>query len=474
MGFVEKGKIVGCSPKKVTFSNLIHQKASFLVKKHKISFLVILPLKNNILGIFDSMKTLLTNIQELLQIREGTIDKLRGSEMKSLPSLKNAWLLLEDEKISDYGQMDGNKLPAADKEFDLTGKIVMPAWIDSHTHLVYAGNREQEFVDRINGATYQEIADNGGGILNSAKKLGETSEDELYRQSEKRLLEVMKMGTGAIEIKSGYGLSTDSELKMLRVIKRLKENYPVAIKATFLGAHAVPEKFKNNKTGYVNYMLEEILPLVSKEKLADYIDVFCEEGYFSVEDTERILEAGKEFGLQGKIHVNQFHSIGGIAAAVKHNAVSVDHLEVMTEEDIETLKNSSIMPVAVPSCSLFLGIPYTPARTIIDSGLPLALATDYNPGSSPNGNMNLVVSLACIKMRMSPEEAINAATINAAFAMDLQHTLGSITKGKIANLIITKKIPSYGFLPYSFGSNHIDQVILRGKPVGETDSKSWK
>ncbi|HET8839676.1 MAG TPA: imidazolonepropionase [Flavobacteriaceae bacterium] len=416
------------------------------------------------------MKTLLTNIQELLQTRKKPIDKLMGDEMKILPTIKNAWLLLEDDKISDFGKMGGKNLPSAEKTIDLSGRIVMPAWIDSHTHLVYAGNREQEFVDRINGATYQEIADNGGGILNSAKRLSETSETELFQQSEKRLLEVMKMGTGAIEIKSGYGLFADSELKMLRVVKKLKEKYPVTIKATFLGAHAVPQKFKTNRSDYVTYIIEEILPQVVAENLADYIDVFCEEGYFSVEDTERILEAGKKVGLPGKIHVNQFHSIGGIAAAVKHEALSVDHLEVMTNEDIEVLKNSITMPVAVPSCSLFLSIPYTPARQILDAGLPLALATDYNPGSSPNGNMNLVVSLACIKMNMNPEEAINAATINAAYAMGLQDVLGSITKGKIANLIVTKEISSYGFLPYSFGSNHIEQVILRGKFLNDNES----
>lgn len=418
------------------------------------------------------MKTLLTNIQELLQIREEPVEKLCGAEMKILPTQKNAWLLLEDEKIAAFGSMSQN-LPSAEKTVDLTGKTVLPAWIDSHTHLVYAGNREQEFVDRINGASYQEIADNGGGILNSAKKLRETSDEELYKQSEKRLLELMQMGTGAIEIKSGYGLTADSELKMLRVIKRLKENHPVAIKATFLGAHAVPENFKNNKQAYVKHLLEEVLPLVAKENLADYIDVFCEEGYFSVEDTLQILKAGKEFGLPGKIHVNQFHAIGGVKIAVENQARSVDHLEVMTDEDINSLKNSDTIPVALPGCSLFLGIPYTPARKIIDAGLPLALATDFNPGSSPSGNMNLVVSLACIKMKMSPEEAINAATVNAAYAMDLQKTHGSITKGKIANLIITKSIPSYGFLPYSFGDLHIEQVILRGKPVKKTKIQNW-
>lgn len=410
------------------------------------------------------METLLTNIQELLQVREKKTEKLQGAEMKNLPSLKNAWLLLKDEKIVDYGTME-NELPKADKILDVSGKTVLPTWVDSHSHLVYAGNREQEFVDRINGATYEEIAEKGGGILNSAKKLQETSEDELYAQSEKRLLEVMSMGTGAMEIKSGYGLTPESELKMLRVIKRLKENHPIAIKATFLGAHAVPENFKNNRNGYLDQIVQEMLPKIVEEKLADYIDVFCEKGYFSVRDTELILEAGQKAGLRGKIHVNQFNSIGGIQAGVNHQTLSVDHLEVMEKADIEALKNTKTMPVALPSCSLFLGIPYTPAREIIDAGLPLALATDYNPGSTPSGNMNLVVSLACIKMKMTPEEAINAATINAAYAMGLQKTHGSISKGKIANLIVTKPVPSYGFLPYAFGTNHIDQVILEGKTV---------
>lgn len=411
------------------------------------------------------MKTLFTNIKELLQVRKEKTTLLKGTEMKVLPVLKNAWLLIENEKIANYGAMETDSLPEADKIMDLSGKTVLPTWVDSHTHLVYAGNREQEFVDRIKGATYQEIAAKGGGILNSAKKLQNTSEDDLYKQTEKRLLEVMKMGTGAIEIKSGYGLTTAAELKMLRVIRRLKENHPVAIKATFLGAHAVPEEFKNNQTGYIDHIINDMLPKINEEKLADYIDIFCEDGYFSIEDTERILAAGKKYNLPGKIHVNQFNSIGGIKTGTDFDALSVDHLEVMKAEDFDALKNSNTIPVALPSCSLFLSIPYTPAREIIDAGLPLALATDYNPGSTPSGNMNLVVSLACIKMKMTPEEAINAATINAACAMGLQETHGSISKGKIANLIITKEIPSYGFLPYSFGSNHIDSVILNGKRI---------
>ena len=390
---------------------------------------------------------------------------LKGDEMRELPKIENAWLLVEDGKISDFGKMED--LPAFEgvDEIDALNKILLPGWIDSHTHLVYAGNREQEFVDRINGLTYEEIANKGGGILNSAKKLQETSEEELYLQSARRLEEVMRMGTTAIEIKSGYGLTTEAELKMLRVIKKLNDNYPLPIKSTFLGAHALPQEFKEDKEGYLNLLVEEMMPKISEEGLADYVDIFCEKGYFTVNDTHKILTAGKEHGLAPKIHVNQFNSIGGIQAAVEHEALSVDHLEVMDPEDIESLKGSQVMPVALPSCSLFLGIPYTPARDILAAGLPLALATDYNPGSTPNGNMNLVVSLACIKMNMNPEEAINAATVNAAYAMGLAETHGSITKGKAANFILTDEIPSYGFMPYSFGVNHINSVYVNGKEI---------
>lgn len=412
------------------------------------------------------MKLLITNIKELLQIRQEKVTYLSGSEMKTLPGISNAWILLEDGKIADYGTMDNlEELDriSADEEIDATGKLVLPTWVDSHTHLVYAGNREQEFVDRINGLSYEEIANKGGGILNSASKLQETSPDELYEQTRRRLEEVIKMGTGAIEIKSGYGLTPESELKMLRVIKRLKEDYELPIKATFLGAHAVPAHFKQDREGYVNQIINEMIPQVAKEGLAEYIDVFCEKGYFSVEDTDRILEAGRQYGLRPKIHVNQFNSIGGIKAAVDHEALSVDHLEEMTKEDIDILSDSSTMPVALPSCSFFLGIPYAPARKMMQAGLPVALASDYNPGSTPSGNMNFVVSLACIKMKMTPEEAINAATINAAYALGLSDTHGSITKGKAANLILTKQVPSYGFLPYSFGANHIETVFINGR-----------
>ncbi len=411
------------------------------------------------------MKLLLTNIKELLQVRETCPIKLSGKEMKKLPTIKNAWVFIHHGIIEDYGTMDKMGPHQGFKTLDCSGKTVLPAWCDSHTHIVYAGNREQEFVDRINGLSYQEIAERGGGIVNSAKKLQETTEEELYYESAARLEEVMRLGTGAIEIKSGYGLTTEAELKMLRVAKKLAEEFPITIKTTFLGAHAIPTEFKSNKEGYMDLLCREMLPKIAEEKLADYVDIFCEEGYFSVADMEHILSEGKKYNLIPKVHVNQFNSIGGIEAAVKHNALSVDHLEVMTDKDIADLQNSDTMPVALPSCSYFLSIPYAPGRKMIDAGLPMAIATDYNPGSTPSGNMNFVVATACIKMRLTPEEAINAATINGAYAMGLSTTHGSITRGKMANLIITKHIPSYGYLPYAFGSNMIDTVIINGQEV---------
>ena len=411
------------------------------------------------------MTTLITNIKELLQVRENSIVKVSGAEMAILPTIKNAFLLIKDNLIADFGTMDNVPKIATDKIIDATGKIVLPSWCDSHTHIVYAGNREQEFVDRINGLTYEEIANRGGGILNSAKKLNETSEEEIYEQSKLRLEEVIHLGTGAVEIKSGYGLTVEGELKMLRIIKKLAENYPITIKATFLGAHAFPIEYKDNHQGYIDLMINKMLPEIAKNKLADYVDVFCETGYFTVAQTEQIMEAGIKLGLKPKIHVNQFNSIGGIQAGIKYNALSVDHLEVMKPEDIEALKNTETMPVALPSCSYFLSIPYTPAREIITAGLALALATDYNPGSTPSGNMNFVVATACIKMKMTPQEAINAATINGAYAMGISETHGSITAGKKANLIITKPIPSYYQLPYAFGSNLIDNVIIEGEII---------
>jgi imidazolonepropionase len=411
------------------------------------------------------MKTLITNIQELLQIRDISIKKVSGAEMAVLPSIKNAYLLLEEDCIADFGSMENCPNITADVTINATGKVVLPTWCDSHTHIVFAGNRVLEFVDRINGLSYEEIANRGGGILNSAKKLNETTEEELYHQSKVRLEEVMQQGTGAVEIKSGYGLTVDGELKMLRVIKRLSQDYPIKIKATFLGAHAFPIEYKDNHSGYIDLIVNEMLPKIAAENLADYIDAFCETGYFSVEETERIMEAGKKYGLIAKIHVNQFNAINGIAACVKHNALSVDHLEVVTDEDIAVLKDSDTMPVALPSCSYFISIPYTPARKMLDAGLPLALATDFNPGTTPSGNMNFVVATACIKMKMTPEEAINAATMNGAYAMGISETHGSITVGKKANIIISKPVTSYYQLPYAFGTNLIEEVFIEGKRI---------
>ena len=383
--------------------------------------------------------------------------------MATLPIIKHAFLLVENDIIIDFGPM--NTCPRIDnaKIIDATGKVILPTWVDSHTHIVYAGNRIQEFVDRINGLSYEEIFNRGGGILNSAKKLNETSDNEIYEQSKVRLEEIMQQGTGAVEIKSGYGLTVEGELKMLRVIKRLKENYALPIKATFLGAHAFPVEYKEDHSAYIDLIINEMLPKIAVENLADYIDAFLETGYFSVDETVKIMEAGKKYGLTPKIHVNQFTAIEGIKACVENGALSVDHLEIVTDEDIEDLKNSNTMPVALPSCSYFISIPYTPARKMMNAGLPIALATDYNPGTTPSGNMNFVVATACIKMKMTPEEAINAATINGAYAMGISKTHGSITKGKKANIILTKPITSFYQLPYEFGSNLIERVMINGE-----------
>lgn len=402
------------------------------------------------------------NIKELVQVRTQPVSFISGKEMNELPTIKNAYLTVENGLITDFGTMENCPDLPKHEVIDATGRTLMPAWCDAHTHIVYAGNREGEFVDRINGLSYAEIANKGGGILNSAKVLEQTSEEDLYQQSKERLAEIIQLGTGAVEIKSGYGLTIDAELKMLRVIKRLKENSNVKIKATFLGAHAVPATYKNNKEGYLKMLIERLMPLIVKERLADFVDIFCETGYFSVADTELILKAGKKYGLAPKIHVNQFTSIGGVQMGIKYNALSVDHLEIMTDEDIEALKKTNTMPIALPSCSYFLGIPYTPARKMMAAGLPLALATDYNPGSTPSGNMNFVVATACIKMKMTPEEAINAATINGAYAMGIEKEAGSITIGKLANLILTKPIHSYVSIPYSFGNHKVERVFLKG------------
>lgn len=414
----------------------------------------------------DMRKTIIKNIKELVQVQEQVKASVKGSDMGSLNTIKDAWLAIEDDVIVGYGKMidfpeilDWNELEI----IDVDGKMVFPSFCDSHTHLVYAASREEEFVDRIKGLTYEEIAKKGGGILNSAKKLQVATEEELYESAMERLSEIKRTGTGCVEIKSGYGLSVDAELKMLRVIKKLKENSDLTIKATFLGAHAIPQEYKSRREDYISLIINEMIPIIESESLADYIDVFCETNYYSPEETDQILQAGIKAGLIPKIHVNQFTSIGGIQVGIKNNALSVDHLEVMTDKDIEDLAISEVMPTLLPSCSFFLGIPYAPARKLISKGLPICLATDYNPGSTPSGNIPFVLSLACINMKMTPEEAINAATINGAYAMGLHQSHGSIAIGKKANIFITKEIPSYAYLPYSFGSNLIDTVILNGK-----------
>jgi imidazolonepropionase len=411
-------------------------------------------------------KILIKNIKELVQVLDANVIKLSGEEMANLSTIKSAWLAIEDDTIIGFGDMidfpeitDWNDLEI----IDASGKMVFPAWCDSHTHIVFAKTREEEFVDRIKGLTYQEIAAKGGGILNSAKKLQNASEEELYKGALKRIKEIQLTGTGAVEIKSGYGLSLDAELKMLRVIKRLKESCEITIKANFLGAHAIPAEFKENRRGYIDLIINEMLPIIEKEHLADFIDTFCETNYYTPEETNEILEAGIKIGLIPKIHVNQFTSIGGIQVGIKNNALSVDHLEVMTDQDISDLSKSEVMPTLLPSCSFFLNIPYAPAKQLIEKGLPIALATDFNPGSTPSGNMNFVLSLACIYMKLTPEQAINAATINAAYAMGLEKTHGSITVGKKANIFITEEISSIAHLPYYFGHNQIEQVIINGK-----------
>ena len=414
------------------------------------------------------MKTVIKNISELIQTEESPRKWVEGKEMSKISTIKDAFVEYENGKITSFGSMEewqGIEDWDNTEIIDAEGGMVFPSFCDSHTHLVFASSREEEFVDRINGLSYEEIANRGGGILNSAEKLRNTSEDELYKISLRRLNNLIQMGTGAIEIKSGYGLTLEAELKMLRVIKRLNENTEATIKSTFLAAHALPKKYKKNKEGYMDLVISKMLPKVAEEKLADYIDVFCEKGYFTVKDTIRLLEAGKKYGILGKTHVNQFNSIGGVEASINLGALSVDHLEEMEEEDYTALINSDCMPTILPSCSFFLGIPYGPAKEMIEKGLPVALATDYNPGSTPSGNMNFVSSLGCIQMKMTPEEVINATTINTAYAMGLEKELGSICIGKKANFFITNKIPSYAYLHYSFGENVIDKVILNGKII---------
>lgn len=409
------------------------------------------------------MATLITNIKLLAGVSEKN-ELLRGKALAQLNTIENAYLQIEKGKIVGYGSMSQvqNIKSSIENRIDASGQTVLPTWCDSHTHLVFAISREEEFVDKINGLSYAEIAAKGGGILNSAAKLNALTEEELYQLAWARLQELMKLGTGAIEIKSGYGLSVDGELKMLRVIKRIKETSPIPVKATFLGAHTYPLAFKENHQGYIDCILNEMLPTIAKENLADYIDVFCETGFFSVAEMEIICKAGMSYGLKPKLHVNQLNSIGGIEAGIKLNAVSLDHLETMTEKDILRLSQSASIGTLLPTAAYFLRMPFQPARKLINAGCAIALASDYNPGSSPSGNMNIVVSMSCIQMKLLPEEAINAATINGAYAMELENEVGSITIGKKANLIFTKPIPSLAYLPYAFGTNNIDKVMING------------
>jgi imidazolonepropionase len=412
------------------------------------------------------MKIVIKNIAELVQTERVPRKWVAGADMQNLNTIKDAFVEIENGIIAGFGGMKdwtGIDNWSNTEIIDAEGGMVFPTYCDSHTHLVFAASREEEFIDRIKGLSYEKIAKKGGGILNSAEKLKNTTEDELFKDALARLNELVKMGTGAIEIKSGYGLTMETELKMLRVINRLKDTSEVTIKATFLGAHALPKEFKDNKDGYIDLVKNEILPKVAEENLADYIDVFCEKGYFNVDDTKRLLEASNKFNIKAKTHVNQFNAIGGVKASVDLGALSVDHLEKMNEEDFDVLLGSNCMPTILPSCSFFLGIPYSPARKMIEKGLPVALATDYNPGSSPSGNMNFVASLGCIKLKMTPEEVINATTINSAYAMGVEKELGSISIGKKANLFITKPIPNYAYLAYSFGDNLIKKIIINGK-----------
>ena len=411
------------------------------------------------------MRLLITNIKQLCQVElhGENKKKVSGKDMASLPSIDNAWLLVEDGLIHSFGEMERMPEVRADEVIDATGRLVLPAWCDSHTHLVFAGPRDTEFVNRIKGLSYEEIARQGGGILNSARKLNEMPEELLYEQSMERLHNVVAQGTGAIEIKSGYGLCEEGELKMLRVIRKLRENSPVSIKASFLAAHAYPIEYKQDKEGYIKLIIEKMLPRVAGEGLADYMDVFCEEGFFGIPETERLLEAGWKYGLKPKIHANQLHYSGGVQVGVKHKALSVDHLECVAEAEIESLMGSDTMPTLLPGAAFFLGIHYQPARKIIDAGLPVCLATDYNPGSCPSGNVPLLLSISCTQLKMTPEETINAVTLNGAAAMELDQMLGTIKVGKKANLIITKSIPSLAYIPYDYGNNPVEKVLLAGR-----------
>lgn len=412
------------------------------------------------------MAILIKNIKKLVQVEKNLRIWVAGADMAKIDSFDNAFLYIEKGVIADFGEMANAPKVSKDVEvIDATGRMVFPSFCDSHTHLVYAGSREIEYIDKIKGLSYEEIARRGGGILNSAKLLHDASEDELYNQSLQRINEIISLGTGAVEIKSGYGLTTEDELKMLRVIKRLKETTPITIKATFLGAHAVPAEYKGKQGEYVDLIINEMIPMVASEDLADYIDVFCDKGFFTVEETDRMLIAGMKHGLKAKIHANELDYSGGIQVGVKYGALSVDHLEFTGDEEIECLLKSETMPTLLPGAAFFLGMVDPPVRKMINAGLPVAMASDYNPGSSPSGDMKFVMSLGCIKMRMLPEEVINAVTINSAYAMGISDTHGSIAKGKVANVFITKPIPSYEFMPYAYTTKLVDTTILNGKII---------
>ncbi|HEY4968122.1 MAG TPA: imidazolonepropionase [Puia sp.] len=412
---------------------------------------------------------LLRNIRQLVNVRKDDAP-LYGKEMAELPCLENAWLITEGKEIASFGTMDNleKEIPnLPEEQINCSGRLVLPAWCDSHTHLVFAGSREMEFVDKIRGLDYAQINARGGGILSTVRQMDSISEDELFRLSWQRLEEVAKLGTGAIEIKSGYGLTVENELKMLRVIRKLKDASPLQIRSTFLGAHTYPLLYRENHLAYIKMIVEEMLPVIARDKLADYIDVFCEKGFFSAGETESILSAGQQYGLRPKLHVNQLHSIGGITMGIKMDALSMDHLETMNPEDVELLRYSGWKGFCtlLPTAAFFLRMSYPPARKLLEAGAALALASDYNPGSSPSGNMNTVISMACIQMKMGPEEALNAATVNGAYAMGLGDVLGSIRPGKLANLILTEPVPSLAYLPYRFGNNCIDKVMLCGQFV---------
>ncbi|MBU1014153.1 MAG: imidazolonepropionase [Bacteroidetes bacterium] len=410
------------------------------------------------------MSILIENIKKLVQVEDQPRKFVAGNAMAKLPVLDEAWILIEKNRIASFGKMDDPLRPkSARKVIDATGKMVFPAFCDSHTHLVYPASREIEYVDKIKGLSYEEIAKRGGGILNTARKMQEISETELFESAMKRLDEIMYLGTGAVEIKSGYGLNTESELKMLRVIRRLKESHPLTIKSTFLGAHAVSGEYKGKQSDYVDLVINEMIPRVASEELADYVDVFCDRGFFTVEDTDRILNAAMKYGLRPKIHANELDYSGGIQVGVKYNALSVDHLEYTGYAEIKALLNTETMPTVLPGAAFFLGMVYAPVRKMIDAGLPVALASDFNPGSSPSGNMQLILSMASILYRMLPEEAINATTLNTAYAMGVEEELGTIAVGKKANLFISKEIPSIEFMPYAYGSNKVESMIINGK-----------